>query len=319
MFMHVPPPSAGADLRDLAARQHALATREQATACGLGREALRSQIGRRHWEELTDQVLRLRGSPLTPEQRAMAATLDVGGVLSHTSAAALWGLPGFSLDPLHVCVDRRQNPVTSRLARVHRIRALEHPYLTTLRQVPVVRPELLVLQLCGLVHPERAARALDRAWSMRLLSGPSTRRVLDEVAASGVRGVTLLRTLLDERGDHYVPPASGLEGRFAQIIERAGLPPMDRQVDLGNDERWCGRVDFRDRVLPLVVEINSELFHTALLDVEADAARTRRLEAAGLVVVVVTDHQVFHEPVAVVDAVRAGRRVAGGRRARHRP
>jgi very-short-patch-repair endonuclease len=316
MVTPTPPTIRAADLRDLARHQHSLATRAQAATFEVGRESLRSQLDRRHWEALTKRVLRLRGSPHTPGQRAMAATLDVDGVLSHTSAAAWWGLPGFSLDPLHVSVERRVNEVSSALATVHRIRALDARYVTVLRQVPVVRPELLVLQLCAVVHPDRAARALDRAWSMRLLSGPSTRRVLDEVATCGVRGVTVLRALLDERGDRYVPPASGLEGRFAEILERAGLPPMDRQVDLGDDEQWCGRVDFRDRVLPLVVEVNSERFHTALLDVQADAARTKRLEAAGLVVVVVDDHQVFHDPRAVVEAVLAGRRVAATRRSR---
>ena len=85
-------------------------------------------------------------------------------------------------------------PVRDPLGIVHRVRGVLEARLTTLDGIPVVRPELLMLQLCATVSPGRAERLLDRAWSMRLLSGASTQRVLDEMAGSGVRGVTVLRS-----------------------------------------------------------------------------------------------------------------------------
>jgi len=183
------------------------------------------------------------------------------------------------------------------------MRALQDHHGTVLDGMPVVRPELLALQLCASVSAQRAERLFDRAWSMRLLSGRSTRHVLEEVAGSGVRGVTILRAILDERGDDYVPPASGLEARFAEIIRGANLPAMERQVDLG-DERWCGRVDFFDKVHKIIVEVDSERFHSALSDVRADRERAERLRRAGFQVVRVTDGQVFHQPWQVVNAIR---------------
>ncbi len=236
-----------------------------------------------------------------------------GAALSHGSAAALWGLPGFTLAPAHVTIERRSHNVHRPRGVVHRMRAFNPAHRTELDGVPVVRPELLMLQLCSLVGPQRAARQLDRAWSMRLLSGPSTRRVLDEVAGSGVRGVTLLRAILDERGPGYVPPASGLEGRFVEVLRNAGLPPMERQADLG-DDRWCGRVDFFDRSSGLVVEVDSERYHRALSDVVADENRERALASAGFRVIRVTDDQVFHRPREVVAAVSVGLRNRDGRR-----
>ena len=116
----------------------------------------------------------------------------------------------------------------------------------------------------------------------------------------------VLRDILDERGDDYVPPATGLEGRFAEVIRDACLPEMDRQLDLG-DDHWCGRVDFFDRTRRLVVEVDSEKYHSALSDVRADAERAGRLERAGFTVVRVSDGQVFHRPWEVVDALRAAR------------
>ena len=207
-----------------------------------------------------------------------------------------------------MCTARTPRASATPLARVHRIRSLTEAHGVVLRGVPVVRPELLALQLCGSVHPDRAERALDRMWSMRLLSGPSTRRMLDEVAASGVRGVTVLRALLDDRGPLYVPPASGLEARFAQILREAGLAPMERQLDLGDHEGWCGRVDFADPPTPggrrALVEVQSEKYHTALVDRRSDEERLLRLRAAGFVVGTVDDFQVWHQPRQVLAEVR---------------
>jgi very-short-patch-repair endonuclease len=104
-----------------------------------------------------------------------------------------------------------------------------------------------------------------------------------------------------------VPPASGLEARVIEILARAGLPPMRRQVDTGDEVRWIGRVDLRDEHLPLVLEIQSERFHTSLLDRQLDRERIGRLRHGGLTVVEILDDEVWHNPDRVVAKVRAGR------------
>lgn len=235
----------------------------------------------------------------------MEAILDAGGeaVLSHASAAALWSLPGFRIHPCHVTIRRRSHTVARSIGTVHRMRALQPHHTTVLDQIPVVRPDLMILQLAGIVHANRVPVLLDRAWSMRLLSGPSTRRLLDEVATSGVKGVTALRAALDARGSDYVPPASNLEGRFAHVLEAAGLPRGIRQVDLGADD-WCGRVDFHFPNQRVVIEVDSERYHSALSDITADARREDRLRSAGFTIGRVTDGQVFHQPAEVVELVR---------------
>jgi very-short-patch-repair endonuclease len=193
------------------------------------------------------------------------------------------------------------------MATLHEIARLREQHVTVLHGVPIVRPEVVVLQLCGSEHPARAERTLDHLWRRRLVSARSLRRTLDELAAQGRNGVRVLRELLDERGDDYVPPASSLEGRFAEVLERAGQAPMRRQVDSGGD-RWVGRVDFRDEDLPLLVEVQSETYHLALTDARDDEVRLAALRAAGFEVVEVTDAQVWHRPDEVVDAVCAARR-----------
>jgi very-short-patch-repair endonuclease len=145
-----------------------------------------------------------------------------------------------------------------------------------------------------------------------LLSGRSLRRLLEETSVQGRRGLTVLRGLVDERGDEYVPPASNLEHRFESVLREAGLPAMRRQVDSGGD-RWVGRVDFRDATMPLVVEIQSERYHSALTDRADDAARLAALRAAGFMVVAVTEEQVWHRPHEVVRQVGEARAALSGR------
>ena len=249
----------------------------------------------------------------------LAAVLDAapGAFACGPTAAALWGVSGHRLTPVHVARPERLSGRRTHLAVLHEIARLRERHVTVLDSVPIVRPEVVVLQLCASEHPDRAARALDNLWRRRLVSARSLRRTLDELAAQGRNGVRVMRVLLDERGDDYVPPASNLEHRFAAILEQAGEPPMRRQVDSGGD-RWIGRVDFRDERLPLIVEVQSEAYHSALTDKHDDERRLASLRSAGFEVIEVTDTQVWHHPGDVLEAVRAARwRLGGGSSPHH--
>lgn len=306
-------------IQAISERQLGLVFIDEARAAGLSRSALRHRIATNQLERLTPRVLRVRGAPRPPRQAVLAAVLDAspGAFACGPTAAALWGVSGYRLTPVHVARPERLSGRRTRLAVLHEIARLGERHVTVLDSVPIVRPEVVVLQLCGSDHPGRAARALDGLWRRRLVSGESLRRTLEELAAQGRNGVRVMRELLDERGDDYVPAASNLEHRFAAILEQAGEPPMRRQVDSGGD-RWIGRVDFRDERLPLVVEVQSETYHSALTDKHDDERRLSSLRAAGFEVVEVTDTQVWNHPSAVVEGVRAarwrlGRQLASGR------
>lgn len=291
----------------VAEQQHGLLTHHQARAAGLSRSAWRHRLATREWEQVTGRVARRPGSPSTTSQRGLATVLDLGtsAYLSHRSGAALWGVPGFRLEPFELIAMRTRRTPTV-LATVHHPRHLPDPFAAVLDGVPVVRPALLLLQLAGLVPAGRLHRVLDWFWTRRLLSGPSVRFELAELMHRGRPGTAALRELLDSLPEDYVPPASGLEGRVRQILGDADLPLMRRQVDLG-DERWCGRVDFMAPDLPLVLEVDSETYHAALSSQADDTARQARLEAAGFLVVRATDDETWHRPSVIVERVRAAR------------
>lgn len=298
------------DVLALAERQHGVVSRRQLREMGRSFDVIDAMASSPHWAPVTSEILRRAGAPQSTEQRVMTAVLDAapGAVLSHISGAAWWGVPGCSLTPLHVCrtsSSRRR----SELAVVHRVRVLPERWCTGLRAVPVARPELVALQLFAVCADERAERLVDRMWSMRLLSGRSLGAFLDELGRRGRNGTAGLRAYLDQRGLHYTPPASNLEARAMQLFRDAGIE-MRRQVDSGG-ELWVGRVDFRHATLPLIVEIQSAAYHSALLDRQADRRRREALEAAGFVVVELTDEQVWSRPWEVAPILYAAIRRLG--------
>ncbi|MEZ5383419.1 MAG: hypothetical protein R2754_16675 [Microthrixaceae bacterium] len=319
-------------LTDIAQRQRGLITRSQVEAVGLGGSAWRHRCRTLHWSQVSSLVWLRTGAPATERTLALAAILHygTGAALSHHSAAALWGVPGFQISPIHVTVPRPgcnglraicfPAPPPTRAGRrqlpsrvvLHRPTARPHGAVGDLLGIPVVRPAWLLLQLAPWVAPRRLQRVLDNLWSRRLASGPSIARDLEPVMGRGRAGVTAVREMLERCGPDYVPPESNLEARLCGILENAGLPSPRRQVDLGDQRRWLGRVDLFWPQWLIVIEVDSDRYHLALSDREDDARRQANLEAAGYLVVRVTEFEVWHRPAVVVarlrDAIAVARR-----------
>jgi very-short-patch-repair endonuclease len=295
----------------LADRQHGLVARWQCRAEGMSAEAVRGRLGR-NWADVSDEVLRRTGSHPGRAQTALAGVLDCGpgAALADTSAAAWWRVAGPQLRPIRVVRVSRTHRRSS-LATISTVRRLPERWTTVLDGIRIARPELVALQLFSSQPYERAERWVERMWSMRLLSGRSIDRFLDDHGRRGRNGTAALRRYLEPRGVGYVPPASNTESRTQQVLSDAGIT-VDRQVDTGDDEHWTGRVDFRVRGTSVLLEVQSEFHHAALVDRDADARRLAALAAAGFDVVEATDTEVYHQPWVVVrrvrDAVRRARR-----------
>ena len=76
----------------------------------------------------------------------------------------------------------------SSLTDLHIVRCVPDSWVTHLDLLPIVRPELVAMQLFGGNRPATAERWVDPLWSYRLLSGPSILRFLDEHGARGSNG-----------------------------------------------------------------------------------------------------------------------------------
>ena len=284
------------ELRAAAERQHGVIARRQARALGASSEHLRRRVESPDWDAVSSNVLRLIGSQRTFRQRSMAATLDAGAgaAVSHESAAVLWRLPGFRSGPIHVS----RSTGRSTLATVHRTRVPD-THVRLFERIPVTSPARTIFDLAGVLHPGRTERALDNSLASGLTSIEALNRVTDELAGQGRPGSALMRRLLAERAGAYVPPESNLESRFQVVAKRAGFHALVRQRDVGGDD-WIGRVDFLDPEKRLVVEVDSDLHHSSLVDEAADAVGDAALAQAGYTVVRINEGDLWHRPDEVV-------------------
>ena len=293
--------------REAAERQHGLVTKSQ-----MGQATVHAELRRGGLEVAARGVYRVSGSVPTWRQRLLAAVLaaGVGAAASGFAAAALWRIPGFPEGPIEVTRQSRAGR-TSRRSTLHAVRRLPPRLLTEQDGIPVTTPELTLLDLCGVVHPLRAERAVDSALAARLVTVGRLEVALADVGRRGRNGTAVFREIVTGRSGAYVPPASELEAVFVSLVDQAGLVQPERQVVLGDERGPAGRVDFVYRAERVVIEVDGRRWHSADLDREADARRQARLQAAGWTVLRFTWRQLTKEPDLVI-SVLARVLAAGG-------
>jgi very-short-patch-repair endonuclease len=301
-------------VREIAERQHGLISRTQLSDLGYPTSSLANALADGRLDKLSDRVLRVGGSAHTIDQRTMAAALDVpGGAVGIFSAAALWELSSFSLEPFHTMTHRRPHRGGVHLSRMHTSTSFGPNDVTSIRGIPTTTPLRTLLDLAGRIHYDRLDLVCDRMLSKRLIRIEALHALAASLPSRGGGERSRdVRRLVGTRGDDYRPPESNLERRFELVVRRSGDLPFERQVDLGDGDGWIGRVDYVDRGLRVVVEIQSDLFHAGRVDCERDALRFERLRRAGWIVVPITEFEVWHRDELVLGKVRSAR-AAGAR------
>lgn len=301
--------------RELAAQTGGAVARATARKVGFCDDVLNRRLKSDEWTAPTGRVLLLTGAPPGFAQDAWIALLHSGSgaALSHDTSLALWGVAGFLPRPIHVSRDRGLDPppVDGVLFHKPRLWLPHHVVVHRRTGLPVTTPTRALFELANEddVHPMRVERAINNVVARRLSSRPALVRMAEEWCKRGRAGSAFMRDFLERHPVDWQPPESNLERRFIEVITEAGFPAPRRQVNVGG-EFWIGRVDVKDPVVPLIGEIDSELCHSAPLDVASDEQRDDNLLAAGFHVVRFTEHEIWHEREQVIARWRAGRRVA---------
>jgi very-short-patch-repair endonuclease len=233
----------------------------------------------------------------------MAAVIACGpgAVLSHTSAAVLWGIRPEAPAAIEVSL-----PTTSRRRRVgvriHRRAGLDRAHVTRHKGIPVTNPVLTLIDLASRPGERFVERAVNEADRLDLIDPSALREGLD--AYAGWPGVARLRELLDKRTFRLTD--SELERFFLPLALRAGLrAPLTRQ-------RLNGfRVDFLWLELKLVVETDGLRYHRTPAQQARDRVRDQAHLVAGYTPLRFTHAQVRYEPDRVCETLRAvARRLA---------
>ncbi|MGH2670262.1 MAG: type IV toxin-antitoxin system AbiEi family antitoxin domain-containing protein, partial [bacterium] len=211
-----------ARVASLAAAQYGAFSRRQAAELGATKNAIRHRIDVGRWEHAAPpHVFRLAGAPTTWRQVLMVACLawGVGAVISHRTAAALWGLAGFAPGRVELTVPRRRERKAPGV--VHR-NALSAPDVTILDGIPVTTPARTLIDVASAATREAMEEAVDDALRRGLVSIPRLRWRLDDLGR-GRPGVGTMRKLIDARDPSTSIPGSVFERKVLRMLRQAGL------------------------------------------------------------------------------------------------
>ena len=265
----------------LANRQHGVVTARQLLDLGLGKGAIayRAQVGRLH--RLYRGVYGVGHRPVSPLAHAMAVVLACGPgtVLSHGSAATLWGISRHWLTPLEVTTQsgRRRSKL-----RVHRSHTLTRRDVTLQCGIPVTSPARTLLDIADRLGDIALARAVNDLRHARYLSLADLAELLARHPQT--RATNRLRHFLAH--PDRAPTRSEFEDAFLLFAERYGLPePQVNTRVLGHE------VDALFPAHKLVVELDGWEFHSPREQFETDRDRDADLLAAEIATVRMTSER----------------------------
>lgn len=279
----------------MAAEQHGVIARWQLLELGINDQGIQHRLSRGRLHRVGRGVYAIGRPELTREGMWMAAVLVCGPrtVLSHHSAAALWGI-GTEGDQIDVSVPASSSGNPPRV-RVHRRTRLEGEEVDRHRRVPVTGIVRTLVDLAIDLQPARLERAISEADKLGLIDPETLRGELERYR--GQPGARRLREILDRRTFRLTE--SDLEQRFLKLVRDLGLAtPLTQQYLNGF------RVDFYWPDLGLVVETDGLTYHRTPAQQARDRLRDQAHTAAGLTPLHFTHAQIRYETEYVRSTLR---------------
>jgi very-short-patch-repair endonuclease len=276
--------SSDRELAVLATRQYGIVAGRQ---LGLDAHAIRRRTAAGRLHRVHRGVYAVGHLGLGQEAGWLAAVLACGdgALLSHRSAATLWGIRlGELFRPEVTAEHDRRHPAiaTHRAILADADRAIH-------RGIPVTSPARTLVDLAHLLHRDELVRALREAMF---------RRLYDRAAVEDALTRRPSRALADLLSEASVTQ-SMLEDHFLAICSRHRLPTPKVQHRIG-----AKRYDFAWPGERVVVETDSWLAHGTPYAFQADRSQTNALQLAGWLVLRFTWADLTRRSRAVAATVR---------------
>lgn len=284
-------------LAGLAAIQYGVVSQAQLMELGYSEGAVARAVAAGRLHRMHRGVYAVGHPALSRHGRCLAATLACGegALISHRSAAWLWGLlPDFPAHPEVTVPARGHNKPA---VQIHHSTILEEEDQSIFEGVPVTAVARTLLDIAANWTPRRLERTVEKAERLALLDLGA----IDSLLARSGRhaGRKRLRVALAI----YRDPAmtrSRTERLFVALVRRAGLPrPAVNTFVAGYeiDAYWE-----RER---FAVELDGYETHGTRAAFERDPVRIEDLKLAGIDAIRVTARRIEREPDQVAARLRA--------------
>jgi very-short-patch-repair endonuclease len=263
---------------------------------GLGRSSIRWRVRSGRLHPVRRGVYAVGRPEVSPNGRWMAALLTCGpgAVLSHGSAAALWGFgsePRGLVEVSLLAGTRSRRPGI----RAHRRVSLSPDEVTEHEGVPTTTPVRTLIDQATQLAPARLERAVNEADKLERVRADVLYAALDN--HSGEPGVGPLRKLLDPL--HFRLSDSELERAMRPVARAAGLPVPETKAWVNDYE-----VDFFWPELGIVVEADGLRYHRTASQQRRGLERDQTHIAAGLWPLRFSHWQIAREPAHVRKVLR---------------
>jgi very-short-patch-repair endonuclease len=226
---------------------------------------------------------------LAPETAALLYAGD-HTVLSHGTAAALWGIAPRP-ERVEVTIAGRNGRPRPGL-RIHRVKQLDLRDVRVHHGLPVTSPARTLIDYAA----GASSRELDEAIAEARVQHLITDRDLDQAMGRcpGRKGITNLKSLLESQNGTKLT-RSAAERLMRDLLHQAELPQPEVNAPLLGYE-----IDFLWRSEKLALQVDGVQFHGHRRAFESDRRKDQVLTAAGYRVIRVTWRQLKREPLAVI-------------------
>ena len=285
-------------IQTFAMSNYGLVDRQTIHEAGGSDAFIRTRVDRGFWRPLYPGVYQVGHAPLGWNGRLRAATLAAGplAVVSHRTAAQLWGLEGIVYPRIELTVPNAHLPVPDGIL-VHRTRRRLEGAVA--QGIPVTTVERTILDSAWYLNISIIEQLYDSGIRQRLTTPLRMADCIDEFAKKGVRGRSKVISVLDDRrvGGLLGSPA---ETRILRKMRLAGIEEPERQFIVILPDGSVAVLDFAWPPPLKAVEIDGLAAHATARQLEDDLTRQNLLFEVGWKLRRFTGRAVRNQPDLVV-------------------
>jgi very-short-patch-repair endonuclease len=270
-------------------KQHGLATWRQLRDSGVSERRIHGLVDRGHLRRVRPQVYCLAGSPSTWEQALLAAVMSVGdgGFASHSSAARLWTFAHSPESEFEITVGR-ERATASKGIRLHRSGCLDESDVATRNGIRCSTFERTLCDCTTVLSHFQLGRTLDDGLRRGVASISRLRECARRLESGPGRRMSIIRSLLAQRGLEFVPGGSAAELRVLDVLRETSLPrPVQQHVVRVDGRRF--ELDYAWPEHRVFVEYYGLNVHSRPSAVAYDSERLNLLTSLGWIPLIFTD------------------------------